>query len=299
MITLHRLLFSLIYVSLGLLVRRSGANHICGGIGTHNYTGTTFYMGNFFFKAPSTFALCADFCKNDSPRCKSFRYSYDSAASAQYCEFFPEFLETFFINDNSQPYFYYDIDCAFPTYAVTETAVQLSITTAISLIATTTTSASTVTNMTKTTETFVVTTTTVSRTTITTTTTKMNTALATRTWKQLVTSISTVLVPTTQRFTAISTLLVPTTSRITTTATILRSATQTILQTLRSTVTAVPTLQKVAASTVYVTISKTSPVSMRATSISIRAATFTSRLTTTLLRPTYFTQTRTILRPTY
>lgn len=49
-------------------------------------------MGNFFFKAPSVFALCADFCKRDYPRCKSFRYSYYSDADSQYCEFFPEFL---------------------------------------------------------------------------------------------------------------------------------------------------------------------------------------------------------------
>jgi hypothetical protein len=44
-------------------------------------------MGNFFYKASSTFALCADFCKNDQ-RCRSFRYSYFADADGQYCEFF-------------------------------------------------------------------------------------------------------------------------------------------------------------------------------------------------------------------
>ena len=77
---------------LGLFVPRNDAGQICGDIGTHNYTGITYYMGNFFFKAPSTFALCADFCKNDYPRCKSFRYSYYSDADAQYCEYFPDWL---------------------------------------------------------------------------------------------------------------------------------------------------------------------------------------------------------------
>ncbi|KAF2439114.1 hypothetical protein P171DRAFT_490550 [Karstenula rhodostoma CBS 690.94] len=60
-------------------------------------------MGNFFYKAPSTFALCADFCKNDFPQCKSFRYSYYSDADSQYCEFFPAYAETYFISDSSQP----------------------------------------------------------------------------------------------------------------------------------------------------------------------------------------------------
>ncbi|KAJ4355388.1 uncharacterized protein N0V89_003404 [Didymosphaeria variabile] len=86
-------------------------------------------MGNFFFKAPSTFALCADFCKNDYPTCKSFRYSYYSDTNSQYCEFFPDYLENFFIADDTQPYYYYDVDCAFPTYAVSVTETVTSTTT--------------------------------------------------------------------------------------------------------------------------------------------------------------------------
>lgn len=75
-----------------LHVQQAISARICGSIGKHDYSGTTFYMGNFFFKAPSTFALCAGFCQNDYPRCKSFRYSYFSDADAQYCEFFPDWL---------------------------------------------------------------------------------------------------------------------------------------------------------------------------------------------------------------
>ncbi|KAF2646032.1 hypothetical protein P280DRAFT_512238 [Massarina eburnea CBS 473.64] len=100
------------------------AGQLCGNVGTHNYTTTTFYMGNFFYKAPSTFALCADFCKSDYPRCKSLRYSYYEDADAQYCEFFGDWLENFFIQDSTQPYYYYDVDCGFPTWAITETYIS-------------------------------------------------------------------------------------------------------------------------------------------------------------------------------
>lgn len=92
MIIPYRYILLLSWATLVTFVRQGEAGQICGDIGTHNYTGTTYYMGNFFFKAPSTFALCADFCKNDYPRCKSFRYSYYSDADAQYCEYFPEWL---------------------------------------------------------------------------------------------------------------------------------------------------------------------------------------------------------------
>jgi hypothetical protein len=68
-------------------IQHAGAEAICGKQGAFNLNATTFYMGNFFFKAGSTFGLCGDFCKTD-PKCKSFRYSYYSDASAQYCEFF-------------------------------------------------------------------------------------------------------------------------------------------------------------------------------------------------------------------
>jgi hypothetical protein len=61
---------------------------ICGEIGIHNDSRISYYMGNFFYKGPATFALCALYCKKDTGRCKSFRYSYYSDAAAQYCEFF-------------------------------------------------------------------------------------------------------------------------------------------------------------------------------------------------------------------
>jgi hypothetical protein len=92
MTIIHRSLSSLAWVTIGFLVKWVEAAQICGDVGTYDYAGTTYYMGNFFFKAPSTFSLCADFCKKDYPRCKSFRYSYYSDADAQYCEFFPDFL---------------------------------------------------------------------------------------------------------------------------------------------------------------------------------------------------------------
>jgi len=44
-------------------------------------------MGNFFWKGPTTFALCALYYKKDAPKCKSFQYSYFSDATGQYCEF--------------------------------------------------------------------------------------------------------------------------------------------------------------------------------------------------------------------
>jgi hypothetical protein len=46
----------------------------------------TNYMGNFFYRGPDTFALCASYCKSDPTRCKAFRYSYWADADAQYCE---------------------------------------------------------------------------------------------------------------------------------------------------------------------------------------------------------------------
>jgi hypothetical protein len=83
----------LAWITTGLLVKWAEASQVCGDVGTFDYAGnTTYYMGNFFFKAPSTFAFCADFCKKDFPQCKSFRYSYDMEADAQYCEFFPAYL---------------------------------------------------------------------------------------------------------------------------------------------------------------------------------------------------------------
>ncbi|KAF1837810.1 hypothetical protein BDW02DRAFT_595292 [Decorospora gaudefroyi] len=91
----------------------SGAQ-VCGLIGLHNETTLSFYMGNFFFKGPTTFALCASYCKKDAPRCKSFRYSYWGDANAQYCEFFDSALGGNVTADSTQPYWYYDI--GYPNY---------------------------------------------------------------------------------------------------------------------------------------------------------------------------------------
>ena len=81
----------LAWATLGLLVRWSEAQSDCGVVGSFNQSITNFYMGNFFYNAASTFALCADVCQNDS-NCLSFRYSYYSDANAQYCEFFPQYV---------------------------------------------------------------------------------------------------------------------------------------------------------------------------------------------------------------
>lgn len=76
--------------SLLLAVAAMGAwaANICGTIGIHNSSKVDYYMGNFFYKGPSIFTLCASYCKKDSPKCKSFRYSYWGDAAGQYCEFF-------------------------------------------------------------------------------------------------------------------------------------------------------------------------------------------------------------------
>lgn len=64
------------------------AANLCGKIGLHDSNKLSFYMGNFFYKGPTTFALCASYCKQDATKCKSFRYSYWADAASQYCEFF-------------------------------------------------------------------------------------------------------------------------------------------------------------------------------------------------------------------
>jgi hypothetical protein len=71
-----------------VLVSRVFAANICGLIGIHNDTKISYYMGNFFYKGRQSFSLCALYCRKDSNRCKSFRYSYYPDAAAQYCEFF-------------------------------------------------------------------------------------------------------------------------------------------------------------------------------------------------------------------
>ncbi|KAH7083587.1 hypothetical protein FB567DRAFT_87909 [Paraphoma chrysanthemicola] len=99
------------------------AANICGKIGLHDSNKLSFYMGNFFYKGPTTFALCASYCKQDAAKCKSFRYSYWADAVSQYCEFFEYGLEGNFTEDSTQPYWYYDIGCAFPAYAIVSTSV--------------------------------------------------------------------------------------------------------------------------------------------------------------------------------
>ena len=81
------MLFSLI-LSLVSLTPLVAAANVCGLVGIHNDTLISYYMGNFFYKGPTTFALCAAYCKTDPTKCKAFRYSYWSDAQAQYCEFF-------------------------------------------------------------------------------------------------------------------------------------------------------------------------------------------------------------------
>lgn len=63
------------------------AANICGQVGKHDQNKISHYMGNFFWKGPTTFALCALYYKKDAPKCKSFQYSYFSDATGQYCEF--------------------------------------------------------------------------------------------------------------------------------------------------------------------------------------------------------------------
>jgi hypothetical protein len=61
---------------------------VCGLVGIHNETLMTNYMGNFFYRGPDIFGLCASYCKSDPTRCKAFWYSYWADADAQYCEFY-------------------------------------------------------------------------------------------------------------------------------------------------------------------------------------------------------------------
>jgi hypothetical protein len=64
------------------------AVNVYGTIGIHDDSKISYYMGNFFYEGPSTFTLCASYCRKDVPKCKSFRYSYWADSAAQYCEFF-------------------------------------------------------------------------------------------------------------------------------------------------------------------------------------------------------------------
>ncbi|KAI8931902.1 hypothetical protein NX059_010806 [Plenodomus lindquistii] len=89
---------------------------ICGFVGTHDTNALTQYMGNFFYNGPSSFALCAAWCKNDAANCQAFRYSYYSDSNSQYCEFFNGALDGRVEADSTSPYYYYDIACGFPAF---------------------------------------------------------------------------------------------------------------------------------------------------------------------------------------
>lgn len=80
-------MFRVVYLFYGILciISSASAALICGSLGFHNETNISFYMGNFFYDSPSTFTLCAAFCKKDT-RCQAFRYSGDG--TNQFCEFF-------------------------------------------------------------------------------------------------------------------------------------------------------------------------------------------------------------------
>lgn len=74
-------------VILSLLSLTAAQSLICGTLGYHDESAITYYMGNFFYSGLTAFALCAEYCQEDT-RCEAFRYSYWSDADTQYCEFF-------------------------------------------------------------------------------------------------------------------------------------------------------------------------------------------------------------------
>jgi hypothetical protein len=81
-------MLSSILLHLLTLVTSTAAANVCGTLGVHDPDKISYYMGNSFYKGPTSFALYASHCKKDAPRCRSFRWSYPSDAAAQYCEFF-------------------------------------------------------------------------------------------------------------------------------------------------------------------------------------------------------------------
>ncbi|KAH6642057.1 hypothetical protein C7974DRAFT_372050 [Boeremia exigua] len=98
-------------------------SNMCGTLGYHEQTKSSYFMGNFFHNGiTSTLGLCAAYCKKDA-RCKTFRYSYWSDADAQYCEFFSTTVALNFTVDRTSPYSYYDIGCSFPPFEETRTTV--------------------------------------------------------------------------------------------------------------------------------------------------------------------------------
>ncbi|KAF2261296.1 hypothetical protein CC78DRAFT_608422 [Lojkania enalia] len=163
----HPLLLATTLIALSNIAKAA----VCGDRGSHDFSKQSFYMGNFFFGAPSTFSLCADFCKKDAPRCKSFRYSYYSDANSQYCEYFENYMtrmesqtrkreqvatvmqiprltttsnepSTWFTPQSDEPYYYFDMDCiGFPEYNTpsANAASTTTTSTAISRITVTTT----------------------------------------------------------------------------------------------------------------------------------------------------------------
>jgi len=69
-----------------ILVFTTAQSLICGTLGYHDDS-ISYYGGNFFYGAQSSFTICAAYCKQDQS-CKGFRYSYWSDSGSQYCEFF-------------------------------------------------------------------------------------------------------------------------------------------------------------------------------------------------------------------
>ncbi|KAH8725877.1 hypothetical protein GQ44DRAFT_577130, partial [Phaeosphaeriaceae sp. PMI808] len=101
---------------------------ICGQRGDHDPNKLTYYMGNFFYRAQSTFTLCASSCKKELGKCKSFRYSYWLDANAQYCEFFANGLDGNLTAVDNTSLYYYDIGCAFPPYDPPTTTITSTLT---------------------------------------------------------------------------------------------------------------------------------------------------------------------------
>lgn len=81
-------IISSVHVISTLLSAATAQSLLCGTLGYHNEN-VSYYMGNFFYNALSSFTLCAAFCVQDD-RCQGFRYSYWDDADTQYCEFFDE-----------------------------------------------------------------------------------------------------------------------------------------------------------------------------------------------------------------
>ncbi|KAF2873628.1 hypothetical protein BDV95DRAFT_592965 [Massariosphaeria phaeospora] len=256
---------------------------ICGGIGTHDYASISFYMGNFFYGAPSTFALCADFCKYDYPRCRSFRYWYDPYANSQYCEFFENWAEDYFIPQPQAEYYYYDIDCGFPDYAVRETVYE-------TMTETVAVPTSTVTQ----TQTELSTQTSTASLTTTNTVTQTETELSIRTSTASITTTNTVTQTETELSIRTSTASITSTSTVTQTQTELSTRTSTASITFTSTIRQTQTELSTRISTASITTTTSFTVYSRTRTITLWSYFTTTRVLITSVRvPVVTTVTRT------